>query len=175
MMHDDIYQMYLEEVAAIPACTPEEETLLLSLIAAGDEAAKKRLTEGSLGVIVELARGFANRGLPMGDLIQEASMALLMVVNQYQGGDFRAQLEAGANQALTAAVEKQQRESRVEEELLARVNVLKNISGQMAEELGREATVEELAQKMKMTAEEIRDLMKLTLDAMSISPFADPD
>lgn len=67
------------------------------------------------------------------------------------------------------ALELQDTECRIEEEMLARVNVLKDISASMAEELGREATVEELAARMKMTEEEIKDIMKLTLDAMSVS------
>ena len=67
------------------------------------------------------------------------------------------------------ALELQDTECRIEEEMLARVNVLKDISASMAEELGREATVEELAARLKMTEEEIKDIMKLTLDAMSVS------
>lgn len=67
------------------------------------------------------------------------------------------------------ALELQNTEYKVEEEMLARVNVLKDISAGMAEELGREATVEELAERMKMTEQEIKDIMKLTLDAMSVS------
>ena len=70
-------------------------------------------------------------------------------------------------------VYKRQLETKVEEEMLARVNVLKEVSKRMAEELGREATVAELAEKMKMTEDEIRDIMKLTLDAMSVSPDAE--
>lgn len=97
-------------------------------------------------------------------------MALLLALDVYEEGDFRGQVRTLAAERLEAAIEAQQREKQAEEEVAARVNVLKDISRMMAEELGREATVEELAEKMKMTAEEIKDIMKITLDAMSVSP-----
>ena len=90
----------------------------------------------------------------------------------YEAGAVRGQVRTLAAERLEAAIEAQQREKQTEEEIAARVNVLKDISKMMAEELGREATVEELAEKMKMTAEEIKDIMKVTLDAMSVSPDA---
>ena len=74
---------------------------------------------------------------------------------------------------IKAALEEQGLETKVEEEMLARVNVLKEVSKRMAEELGREASVTELAEKMKMTEDEIKAIMKLTLDAMSVSPDAE--
>lgn len=171
-MHDDVYQMYLEEIAEITPCTPQEEDGLLTELLNGDEAAKSRLMEGKLGEIVELVKPYADRGLPMGDLIQEANVALIMTINQYQGGDFSAALKLQVEECVQEALEAQKTELQVEEEMAARVNVLKDISQGMAEELGREATVEELAQKMKMTVDEIKDIMKLTLDALSVSPDA---
>lgn len=173
-MHDDYYQMYLDEVALIAPCSPEEERLLLARISEGDEAAKNRLMEGMLGYITEIIKGYSDCGLPMGDLVQEANVALIMTVGSWSPGeDFRALLKAQVETALDAAIKEQELEEKVEEEMLARVNVLKEISRQMAEELGREATVEELAAKMKMTVDEIKAIMKLTLDAMSVSPDAE--
>lgn len=172
-MHDDIYQMYLEEVAAIRPCTPEEDRELLPKAKQGDEAARNRLVEGHLGTVIELVKPYADQGLPMGDLIQEANMALFMAISQYEDGDFEAYFKEQAEAGIKAALEEQKSELQVEEEMLARVNVLQKVSQRMAEELGREATVEELAEKMKMTADEIKDIMKLTLDAMSVSPDAE--
>ena len=169
-MHDDIYQMYLDEIAAVEPCTPEEEKELLERVKQGDDAARNRLLEGRLGAVVELVKPYADQGLSMGDLIQEANVALLMAVSQYQDGDFDAFFKGQAEACLKAALEVQKTELQVEEEMLARVNVLKTVSQRMVEELGREATVEELAEKMKMTVDEIKDIMKLTLDAMSVSP-----
>lgn len=166
---DDFYQLYLDELKMVPPCTPEEEERLLDEILAGSQAAVKRLVEGKLSQAVGIAEEYKDRGLTMNDLVQEANIALLLTAQEYGGGDFNAQAEERIRRMIEDAMELQSTESRVEEEMLARVNVLKDISASMAEELGREATVEELAERMKMTEEEIKDIMKLTLDAMSVS------
>lgn len=174
-MHDDVYQMYLEEIEAISPCTPEEEAELLCRMKLGDQQARDRLLEGSLHYIAELAKPYAGQGLPMGDLIQEANMALLLSLDLYGSQElaFRELVKAEVEQAIRDALNAQKQEKDIEEEMLARVNVLKDISAKMAEDLGREATVEELAETMKMTTDEIKDIMKLTLDAMSVSPDAE--
>lgn len=102
-------------------------------------------------------------------------MALILALGEYgsQNKAFRDLVKEQVEQALTAAVAEQKQENDIEEEMVARVNVLKDISAKMAEDLGREATVEELAETMKMTVDEIKDIMKLTLDAMSVSPDAE--
>ena len=74
-MHDDVYQMYLEEIGILTPCTPEEEAVLLERVKLGDADAKNRLMEGTLGYIVELVKAYENQGLPLGDLVQEANMA----------------------------------------------------------------------------------------------------
>ena len=169
-MHDDVYQLYLDEIAAIRPMDAEEERLLLDKLKSGDTTVRTRLMEGYLPFIAETAKAYADQGLPM---VQEANMALIMAADQYREGDFKSQVKALADEMIRAALEEQGLETKVEEEMLARVNVLKEVSKRMAEELGREATVAELAEKMKMTEDEIRDIMKLTLDAMSVSPDAE--
>ena len=165
----DFYQMYQDEMDCIIPCTEDEMEELSEELLSGNERAKKRLIEGCLAMAAELSEEYRDRGLPAGDLVQEANMALLLLVSEYAGGNFRAQAEERIREALETALDIQDTEQKIEEEMLARVNVLKDISAQMAEELGREATVEELAARMKMTVEEIKDIMKLTLDAMSVS------
>ena len=95
-------------------------------------------------------------------------MALLLAANEYTGGDFHVLMERRIRQVVEEALQLQDTEVKIEEEMTARVNVLKDISASMAVELGREATVEELAERMKMTVDEVKDIMKLTLDAMSV-------
>lgn len=177
-MHDDFYQMYLDELEGIPACTPEEEIMLLNQIKQGDEQAKQRLMEGNLKFLTDIVKTYAGRGLPMEDLVQEANMAMLLLLNQFaaeseNNGTFHEQLKTQIDAALQGAIEDQTQAKNVEEELLARVNVLKDVAQMMAEQLGREATVEELAGRMKMTVDEIKAIMKLTIDAMSVSPEAE--
>jgi len=166
---EDFYQLYLEELKLVPPCSPEEEERLLDEILAGSQSAVKRLVEGKLGRAVRMAEEYRDRGLSMNDLVQEANIALLLTAQEYKGGDFDSQSEERIRRMIEDALELQNTEYKVEEEMLARVNVLKDISAGMAEELGREATVEELADRMKMTEQEIKDIMKLTLDAMSVS------
>lgn len=168
-MEDEVYQIYLEELKQIKPCSPEEESELLEEILMGSAAGKKRLIEGNLWKALDAAKEYENQGLPMGDLVQEASMALTLAVESYEGGSFAGYLEEALRTALEEALKEQKTEARIEETILARVNVLKEVTQRMAEELGREATVEELADRMKMTVEEIKDIMKLTLDALSVS------
>lgn len=168
-MHNDFYKIYLEELEGIIPCQAEEEGALLEAVLNGDKQAKKRLVEGFLRAAAVIAEEYKERGLPVCDLVQEANVALLLMVEEFTGGDFRSLMEKRIREALLQALDAQVTETTVEEEVTARVNVLKDISASMAEELGREATVEELAERMKMTVDEIKAIMKLTLDAMSVS------
>lgn len=170
-MSIDFYQLYLDEIALIPPCTKEEERSLIKALVSGDGAARKRLAEGKLSLAVTIAEEYHDRGIPMGDLVQEANMALLLFLEELDENfdqEFDELAGAAIRTALDEAVNAQETEHRIEEEMAARVNVLKDISARMAEELGREATVEELAERMKMTVDEIKDIMKMTLDALSV-------
>ena len=172
-MHDDFYQMYLEELEALTEVGAEEEKILLARLSGGDGDAGKRLIEGNLKKALALAKEYDGKGLPMNDLVQEANMALTALVMELGDGEspemeFEELLEKRVRESLQAAVDEQQRESEIEENVTARVNVLQEVSRVMAGELGREATVDELARKMKMTADEIRDIMKITLDAVHV-------
>lgn len=183
----NIFQMYLEEIEGIPACDKAENEELVRSVRAGEAAAKSRLIEGNLKAALRMIQSFLNRGVMAGDLVQEANMALVMAVEELEtetvcgaketGKDpekdsraaFEDILERRVRAALQAIVDEQDTEKKIEEKMLARVNVLKDISKDMADELGREATVEELAERMKTTTDDIKDIMKLTLDAMSVT------
>lgn len=165
---EDFYQMYLDDLEEIVPCTEAERKVLLAKASQGDEGAKKRLVEGHLKLAMELASDYMDGALSPGDVIQEANMALLTAVSEYEGGDFLRMIRECIRRSLEEALEDQRREQTAGEEAAARANVLQEVSRVMAEELGREATVEELAERMKMTSDEIRDIMKMTIDAVSI-------
>ena len=167
-MYDDFYQMYLEELEAVAEAGPEEELSLLERPAAGDVSARERRIEGNLKRVLEYAKEYDGRGLPMGDLVQEGNMALTALAMEYESGAFQELLRERVRACIEAALEEQRMEAEIEENVAARVNVLQEVSRVMAKELGREATVEELAAKMKMTEDEIRDIMKVTLDAVNV-------
>lgn len=165
----DFYRIYKEELKHVKPCDEAERKALIEAVLAGDSDAGKRLVEGHLDRAVLLAEQYRDKGLPLSDLVQEANMALLLFVGEYEGGDFLDALDSRMKAAVLAALKSQDTEARIEEEMAARVNVLSDIAAGMANELGREATVEELAERMKMTVDEIKDIMKLTLDAVTVS------
>lgn len=187
-MSEDLYQLYLDEIEAIPPCDPAENAVLAVSLAGGDERAKTRLVEGNLKLALTCAKDYLNKGIAVNDLIQEANMALMLAVDSYGAlaaarmgdepegqkarpaeGALEQYLDLKIRESLDAAIKAQEAEAKVEEIMLARVNVMKDITQRMAEELGREATVEELADRMKMTVDEVKEIMKLTLDAMSLN------
>ena len=170
---EDIYRVYMEEIAAIPPCSEEENEKLLGEIRSGNKAARERLIEGNLKNALFFVQDYINKGVPMADLIQEASMELMMLADEGFEGSFEKLLESRIRVRMEEIINDQKKETDIEEEMLARVNVLQEVSKSMAEELGREAKLSELAERMKMTEDEIRDIMKLTLDAMSVSPDAE--
>lgn len=168
MMDHSHDKLYLEQLKAITACTKEQTVQLLNAVKQGDRRAKDRLVEGYLHQAAALAEKYDRQGLPLGDLIQEANMALVVAVEEWQGEEFSVFVCDRIRTALEEALRDVKAQAQVGEELAARVNVLQEVSRIMAQELGREATVEELAQKMKMSQEEIRAIMKMTLDAVGL-------
>lgn len=168
-MAENVYEMYLEEMKGIRPLDQDEREALLEAVAAGAREARSRLVEGSLREVLELVREYEGRELPMGDMVQEANTALMLAAVEYDGSEAWSELlERRVRESVELALEEQKTEQDIEENMAARVNVLQTVSQMLARELGREATVEELAAKMKMTEDEIKDIMKLALDAITI-------
>lgn len=166
---EDIYRVYMEEIAAIPPCSEAENAKLLGEIRNGNKAARERLIEGNLKNALFFVQDYINKGIPMADLIQEASMELMMLADEGFEGSFEKLLESRIRVRMEEIINDQKKEADIEEEMLARVNVLQEVSKSMAEELGREAKLSELAERMKMTEDEVREIMKVTMDALSMS------
>ena len=166
---EDIYRVYMEEIAAIPPCSEAENEKLLGEIRNGNKAARERLIEGNLKNALFFVQDYINKGVPMADLIQEASMELMMLADEGFEGSFEKLLESRIRVRMGEIINDQKKEADIEEEMLARVNVLQEVSKSMAEELGREAKLSELAERMKMTEDEVREIMKVTMDALSMS------
>ena len=166
---EDIYRVYMEEIAAIPPCSEAENEKLLGEIRNGNKAARERLIEGNLKNALFFVQDYINKGVPMADLIQEASMELMMLADEGFEGSFEKLLESRIRVRMEEIINDQKKEADIEEEMMARVNVLQEVSKSMAEELGREAKLSELAERMKMTEDEVREIMKVTMDALSMS------
>ena len=166
---EDIYRVYMEEIAAIPPCSEAENEKLLGEIQNGNKAARERLIEGNLKNALFFVQDHINKGVPMADLIQEARLELMMLADEGFEGSFEKLLESRIRVRMEEIINDQKKEADIEEEMLARVNVLQEVSKSMAEELGREAKLSELAERMKMTEDEVREIMKVTMDALSMS------
>lgn len=169
-MEDNFFEMYLEEMGEIPALAREEKDSVLEGTARGDMAARSRLVEGSLRAVLEIAKVYGDRELPLSDLVQEANAALMLAAVEYDGSEpWEELMDRRVREGVELALEEQKTEHQIEETMTARVNVLQTVSQVLAGELGREATLEELAGKMKMSQDEIKDIMKLALDALSVN------
>ena len=169
MQTEDIYRVYMEELAAIPPCSEGENAELLIKIKKGDAGARERLIEGNLRRALMSVQEYINRGVPMADLIQEASMELMMLVDVGFEDSFEKLLESRIRVRLEEVINEQKSEINIEEEMLARVNVLQEVSKELAERLGREPKLNELADRMQMTEDDVREIMKVTMDALNLS------
>lgn len=166
---EDIYKVYMDEVASIVPCTEEENLRLISGIKEGKAGARERLIEGNLKKALLYIQDYLNKGVPMADLIQEASMELMMLADEGFEGSFEKLLESRIRVRMEEVIGENKEQTDIEEEMLARVNVLQEVSKTMAEELGREANLKELAERMLMTEDEVREIMKVTMDALNMS------
>lgn len=169
-MTENFYEIYLREMGVIAPLEEEERNMLLREMTHGNTEARERLVEGSLGQVLELVREYEGRELSMPDIVQEANTALMLAAVEYDGSqDWEALLCRRVKEGVELALKEQRRELAIEENMTARVNVLQTVSQTLARELGREATLEELSAKTKMDQEEVKDIMKLTLDAFTVS------
>lgn len=169
-MEHDFFDMYLEEMRGIAPLDRDELVSVLEGTARGDAAARSRLVEGYLGQVLEIVREYGDSELPISDLVQEANTALMLAAIEYDGSEpWNELMTRRVKESVELALEEQRTENQIEETMAARVNVLQTVSQVLAKELGREATLEELSAKMKMTEDEVRDIMKLALDALTVN------
>ena len=174
-MENQFYQMYLDELSEIPECTNEEMEALLNSLP--NEEAVKRLTEGSLAYVVREAAKYAGNDVEISDLVQEGNMALLLVLKNYAShpvvGDdavsyFNQLRERAVHMAMEAVTEEQKQSEQTAEKLTASVNVLNVVMTKLAEELGREPNLSEIAAKMQMSEDEVQAVMKEAINAVAV-------
>ena len=169
-MEHDFFDMYLEEMRDITPLDRDEMNYVLEGTARGDAGARSRLVEGCLGKVLVMVREYGDSELPLSDLVQEANTALMLAAIEYDGSEpWNELMTRRVKESVELALEEQRTENQIEETMAARVNVLQTVSQVLAKELGREATLEELSAKMKMSEDEVRDIMKLALDALTVN------
>ena len=163
--------LYLQESAEAEILSPEEINDLLGRLAAGQEDARDRLVEAHLSMAADLAGEYRNQGLPYSDLIQESNLGLLLAVSAYrpgENGSFDSYLEKEIRHQIEEAVRDYNASGRSSVKMAGQINRLNEISAAFAEEYEREASVDELAERMGIPEEEIRILMKASLDAVNL-------
>ena len=176
---NDPVRMYLKEIGKISLLSLEEETELSKRIAAGDEEAKNILAESNLRLVVSIAKRYVGRGMLFLDLIQEGNIGLMKAVEKFdaeKGYKFSTYATWWIRQAITRAIADQARTIRVPVHMVETINKLSRFQRQLTLELNREPTDEELAKKMGMPLDKVREVIKIAQDPVSLeTPIGEED
>lgn len=168
---EDPVRMYLKEIGKVPLLTPEEEVELAKRMELGDESAKKRLAEANLRLVVSIAKRYVGRGMQFLDLIQEGNLGLIKAVEKYdysKGFKFSTYATWWIRQAITRAIADQARTIRIPVHMVETINRLIRTSRQLLQELGREPQPEEIAERMDLPVDRVREIMKISQDPVSL-------
>ena len=176
---NDPVRMYLKEIGRISLLTPEEEMELSIRVANGDEEAKNKLAESNLRLVVSIAKRYVGRGLLFLDLIQEGNIGLMKAVDKFdydKGYKFSTYATWWIRQAITRALADQARTIRVPVHMVETINKMARIQRQLTLELNREPSEEELAKKMGISVEKVREVIKISQDPVSLeTPIGEED
>ena len=168
---EDPVRMYLKEIGKVSLLSADEEIELAKRMEKGDEAAKKRLAEANLRLVVSIAKRYVGRGMLFLDLIQEGNLGLIKAVEKFdyrKGYKFSTYATWWIRQAITRAIADQARTIRIPVHMVETINKLIRVSRQLLQELGREPTPEEIAEEMKMPVERVREILKISQEPVSL-------
>ena len=168
---DDPVRMYLKEIGKVPLLTAEEELEIAQRMAAGDEEARKKLSESNLRLVVSIAKRYVGRGMQFLDLIQEGNLGLIKAVEKFdytKGYKFSTYATWWIRQAITRAIADQARTIRIPVHMVETINKLIRVSRQLLQEYGREPTPEEIAKEMGVSEEKVREITKIAQEPVSL-------
>ena len=168
---DDPVRMYLKEIGRVALLTAAEEVELAKRMQDGDDEAKKRLAEANLRLVVSIAKRYVGRGMLFLDLIQEGNLGLIKAVEKFdytKGFKFSTYATWWIRQAITRAIADQARTIRIPVHMVETINKLIRIKRQLLQELGRDATPEEIALEMEMEPEKVREILKIAQEPVSL-------
>lgn len=168
---DDPVKIYLKEIGRVPLLSPDEETELAKRMAEGDSYAKKRLSEANLRLVVSIAKKYVGRGMQFLDLIQEGNLGLLKAVEKFdytKGFKFSTYATWWIRQAITRAIADQARTIRIPVHMVETITKVKKVSSQLLHETGHDPSAEEIADKLEMPAERVREIMRIAQDPVSL-------
>ena len=168
---EDPVRMYLKEIGKVPLLTAEEEIELAKRMEAGDEKAKQKLAEANLRLVVSIAKRYVGRGMLFLDLIQEGNLGLIKAVEKFdyeKGYKFSTYATWWIRQAITRAIADQARTIRIPVHMVETINKLIRESRQLLQELGREPLPEEIAERMGISVERVREILKISQEPVSL-------
>ena len=168
---EDPVRMYLKEIGKVPLLSADEEIKLAQRMEEGDEAAKKKLAEANLRLVVSIAKRYVGRGMLFLDLINEGNLVLIKAVEKFdyrKGYKFSTYATWWIRQAITRAIADQARTIRIPVHMVETINKLIRVSRQLLQELGREPTPEEIAAEMNMPVERVREILKISQEPVSL-------
>ena len=177
---NDPVKMYLKEIGRVDLLNPEDEPEIARRIQEGDEEAKKILIAANLRLVVSIAKKYVGRGMLFLDLIQEGNMGLVKAVEKFdytKGFKFSTYATWWIRQAITRAIADQARTIRIPVHMVETINKLTRIQRQLVQDLGRDPTAEEIAEKMEgITPEKVREIQKIALEPVSLeTPIGEED
>lgn len=168
---EDPVRMYLKEIGKVPLLTADEEKELAMRMEEGDAEAKKRLAEANLRLVVSIAKRYVGRGMLFLDLIQEGNLGLIKAVEKFdyrKGYKFSTYATWWIRQAITRAIADQARTIRIPVHMVETINKLIRVQRQLLQELGREPYPEEIAEKMNLPVERVREIQKISQEPVSL-------
>ena len=168
---DDPVKMYLKDIGRVPLLSAEEEVELAKRMQEDDASARKRLSEANLRLVVSIAKRYVGRGMLFLDLIQEGNLGLMKAVEKFdyqKGFKFSTYATWWIRQSITRAIADQARTIRIPVHMVETINKLTRVQRVLLQELGREPTPEEIAEKMGVTEERVREIQKIAQDPVSL-------
>ena len=168
---DDPVRMYLKEIGKVPLLSAEEELEIAQRMAAGDEEARKKLSESNLRLVVSIAKRYVGRGMLFLDLIQEGNLGLIKAVEKFdytKGYKFSTYATWWIRQAITRAIADQARTIRIPVHMVETINKVIRVSRQLLQELGHDPSPEEIAAEMDMPVDKVREILKIAQEPVSL-------
>lgn len=176
---NDPVRMYLKEIGRVELLTGKEEVALAKRIIDGDESASKELAEANLRLVVSIAKRYVGRGMLFLDLIQEGNMGLIKAVEKFdhtKGFKFSTYATWWIRQAITRAIADQARTIRIPVHMVETINKLIRVQRQLLQDLGREPSPEEIGEEMELTADRVREILKISQEPVSLeTPIGEED
>ena len=168
---DDPVKIYLKEIGRVPLLSPDEEIELAQRMQNGDSAAKKRLAEANLRLVVSIAKRYGGRGMSFLDLIQEGNLGLIKAVEKFdytKGFKFSTYATWWIRQSITRAIADQARTIRIPVHMVETITKVKKASSQLLHQNGRDPSAEEIAELLEMPVERVREIMRIAQDPVSL-------